>query len=196
MYMTYNFFFALFTVLPILIWLAVSVLVAIDADKLHDEAWTLAGESKNVWLAISILLVWPFGLFFYLFLVRRKIAGIAHSINEDTLITKAANRIRKENAKTDHSKGSTVVTPATEHKASHSPVASDEGVFDYEESENDVDSNNRVANIPPKPDYAPTIQNVAVSDEKDSESFPKTDVYPHIPAKPDHEPSIHKVEDK
>lgn len=196
MYMTYHFFFALFTVLPVLIWLAVSVLIAIDADKLHDEAWTLAGESKNVWLAISILLVWPFGLFFYLFLVRRKIATIAHSINEDTFITKAANRIRKENAKVDQSKGSSVVTPVTERKVSHSPAANDEGVFDYEESANDVDKNSRGSSIPSKPDYAPTVQNVAVNTEKDSESFPKTDVYPHIPAKPDHEPSIHKVEDK
>jgi hypothetical protein len=189
-YMTYNFFFALMTLLPVLIWFAVSLWVALDADKMPEEAWALAGESKNVWSALAILLMWPFGLIFYLFVVRRKIAAFARTINEDALIGKAADRLRKES----HDK------KAAHVPFSHPPVSEnrdaeveahereDDSVFNYEESDAREDFRESGQSIPPKPDYAPTVGNSASEESEDSET--KTTAYPVAPPKPTRDPRV------
>jgi hypothetical protein len=213
-YMTYNFFFALMTLLPVLIWFAVSLWVALDADKMPDEAWALAGESKNVWTAISILLMWPFGLIFYFFIVRKKVAALARTINEDVLIDKAAARLRKEShddrashvstpefeaVKTSHGEK---VDPSSEedsnvsyqnaalaetlrnHTSDSRKTDENDGVFNYEESDARDDFSESEQTIPPKPDYPPTVG------ERHDEDADKTAAYPVVPPKPTHAPRV------
>lgn len=218
-YMTYNLLYTLMTLIPILIWFGVSLWVALDADKMPAEAWTLSGESKNVWTAIALLLAWPFGLIFYLFIVRKKIAALAHSINEDTLITKAANRLRKEQDKrnahtaaveshpietadeddTDmvsyRSKALRGVMTAAENVNTSQGARIDadtskDDVFDYEESEGTEDRYASGQVIPPRPDHEPTVGADYPKEQEDSEI--KTTAYPVIPPKPTHAPRVDK----
>lgn len=217
-YMTYNFFFALMTLLPVLIWFGLALWVILDADKMPTEAWRLAGESKNVWIALSILLMWPFGFIFYFFVVRKKVAGFARTINEDVLIGKAADRLRKESyedrgAYAAHSEShipedrdyeveshKTDDRPAfeegsdstwknvaddtkTHDDVDETPKSSDNGVFDYEESDARDDFRENEQTIPPKPDYAPTVS------DRDYEAE-KTAAYPVVPPKPTHAPRV------
>lgn len=175
-YFSYHLFSTLMTVLPILAWFAISVWIVLDADKMPDEAWKLSGESKNVWIALAVLLAWPFGLIFYVFLPRRKVAAIARTINEDALVTRAANRIRKQDAASaglapvatpaPHLQRVTVVeVPRNEVDEPEAPKASaseDETVFNYEESRPVSEEQESVATtvtpvIPPKPTHAPRI---------------------------------------
>lgn len=220
-YSTYNFFFTFLTMIPVLLWLAVSLWVVLDAEKTPAEAWTLSGESRNVWIAISLLLVWPFGLFFYLLIVRKKISTLAHSINEDALVTKAANRIRKEQATHDSYRPASsdesdeaytdydasdendqvsyrskklrgVMTSAEAVRTSHGyPVdgnASEDNVFNYEESRESDSHYDADHNIPPRPDHEPTIGSDYLKNKEDEET--KTTAYPVIPPKPDRNPSV------
>lgn len=223
-YMTYNLIYTMMTLIPILVWFGVSIWVAVDADKMPAEAWTLSGESRTVWTAIAILLAWPFGLLFYLFIVRKKIADLARSINDDALITKAANRLRKEQDKrnayvpaaeaqsTEAYEPETsdeeetknvsyrnkslrgVMTSAEAVKTSHGAAvdtpASDEQVFNYEESDASEDRYDSGQVVPPKPDYAPTVGSNQSKENDDSET--KTTAYPVIPPKPTQAPRVDK----
>lgn len=189
-YMTYNFFFALMTLLPVLIWFAVSLWVVLDAEKMSPEAWRLAGESKNVWSAISILLMWPFGLIFYLFIVRKKVAEFSRAINEDVLIGKAADRLRQESHE-DRTAHTAVSEPHTDdsHDYEVEPRKHNEhdGVFNYEESDARDDFHESEQTIPPKPDYPPTVGNRDYDEESDAD---KTAAYPVIPPRPTHSPRV------
>lgn len=191
-YMTYNFFFALMTLLPIFIWFAVSLWVVLDADKMPAEAWTLAGESKNVWSVISILLMWPFGLIFYLFIVRKKVAAFARAINEDALIEKAADRLRSESeSNTSEAKNETAYyeDDETEQDAVDNSKHLHDGVYDYEESDAREDFNDSEQTIPPKPRHQPTVGTENYTEDQDAD---KTAAYPVVPPRPTRSPRVGK----
>lgn len=189
-YMTYNFFFALMTLLPVLIWFAVSLWVILDAEKMPVEAWRLAGESKNVWIALSVLLMWPFGLIFYIFIVRKKVSAFARTINEDALIGKAADRLRKE----AHDDRTAYATASESHISDKRDFEVEprnnedhDGVFNYEESDARDDFNESEQTIPPKPDYPPTVGN---HNHDEDSAVDKTAAYPVIPPRPTHSPRV------
>lgn len=85
-------------ILPVLLWIASSIWMILDAEKIPSEAWAEVRESKTVWIAISVLLAWPFGLAFYIFLVRRPIEKIMSRQRDEELVDKATERLREENA--------------------------------------------------------------------------------------------------
>lgn len=191
-YYTYDFFTAaLLSALPIILWMLVSIYVLLDSERMSDEAWARAGESKNVWNVIAILLAWPFGLIYYVFIVRRKVAKISRAINEEAFITKAADRIRSEQAAyaaatssaPAYSEHQTFEEDAradyTDNVAAETDRSNDESVFNYEESkENDEirESDSTTTDVE--------------KDRFDSEE--KTAVHPVIPPKPTREPRVGK----
>jgi hypothetical protein len=66
-----------FLVLPVLIgWGVLWVWALIDIGNRPDAQWRAAGESKTMWFLLVFVLQF-FGLLFYLFSVRPKLASVA-----------------------------------------------------------------------------------------------------------------------
>lgn len=187
--MTYNFLFTLMTFIPIVFWFAASLWVALDAEKMPAEAWTTVRESKNVWLAISLLLMWPFGLFYYLLFVRKSVAAVAKSIDEEVLISKAADRIRNEST-SNHTSSEDIQYEDGEYEdddadyedegyETESRALESDSVFDYEESPSERETQVTEVVVPPKPARSPRV---TASD--------KTAVHPVVPPKPTRAPRV------
>lgn len=186
--MIYHSLFTLMTFIPIIFWFASSLWVALDAEKMPAEAWAEVQESKNVWLAISLLLMWPFGLFIYLLVVRKNVAAVARSIDEEALISKAADRIRNE-SNSNHSasededyEDENNYNGEDYHDEPH--AREDDKVFNYEESPSQSESQVTGIVIPPKPSRAPRAT-----------SSDKTAVHPVVPPKPTRSPRVSLKED-
>lgn len=54
-------------------WIITAVVILVDIRKYDDDDWRASGESRAVWLLLSTLLLFPFGVATYLVIVREKL---------------------------------------------------------------------------------------------------------------------------
>lgn len=154
------------------IWFAASVWMVLDAERLSKKAWTLAGESQNVWSVISIFLAWPFGLLFYLVVVRRGVSKISKNLAEEEIITRATDRLRAEHYANQAYEAPKASEPVKTSDAPEAPSyeKTEDSVFDYEGPAESSDNAKPAFVAPPLPDRDPKVPARKIEDAPVSNS--------------------------
>lgn len=178
-------------VLPWILWIAMSIWIIYDAEKIPQEGWRTLRESKNVWVAISILLAWPFGLFLYLILVRFPLEKFVKKAREDEIIARYKADTEKKNhpssmsnRKDDESRYAQGVPRAKDVSPKGSPARAyvNSNLRKTMESVNNDHKNPSTAAMPSLPETGPLA------------SIPV--VYPPIASPPEQPPVIHEKKDE
>lgn len=116
------YFFAM--ILPVLLWIATSVWTILDAEKIPAKGWTAVGENKNIWIALSILLAWPFGFALYLWLVRRHLdVFVKEQHDKEVIENYEARKNSKDNEPEDLS-DSTIEESSGDENTEHEEFSS------------------------------------------------------------------------